>query len=360
MAVLVDKLGDTFSTSEMVVIGCGEDGDVYHKPGKPSTHYVASDAGAEGRGQSVLRWRNAGKVTKAITELARREQCTCILVTFPNEVYMYAAYRASKKLQIPLYTWFHNTYLDNRKGPLKWLAKYLQPRFFRHATVNFTMSDGMLDFFKEKYPQYTFATLEHGFDIPQVSYEPYQTKGEKIKLMYSGNISASCLDATLRLFEIVRETPEYELHIYGKTSAFEEFNIDTEGFILHGFVPWDEFIGSFSKYDVMLLPHGLDGDRTEAEYKTIFPTRTVPLLYSNRPILAHTPKNVFFTDFLRKHDCAEIVDEKDKDAIHAAIRRLVSDDQRRGQLVKNAIKTAGLFDVNSVSKKLKEIIFEQS
>ncbi len=359
-SVIVDNIADSFSKSEMVMLGEAKDHkkDTSQRNGV-QIYYINPNVSLKGRGQKYLRWIKFRKLTQRITEIVEKEKCTKILAIFPDEFYMYAAYSVSKRLNIPFYTWFHNTYLDNRKGPLKWLAKRLQPGFFHHAKTNFVMSDGMLKFYTEKYPDISFKTLVHGFKIPNVVYEPFNSNSVSKHFLFSGGLNESCREATVRLLKTIIKKPDYHVHLSTGTprSVFEHYGIKGANVHYEGFVDFEMFLGRFPKYDIMLLPHGFDGERTEVEYKTIFPTRTIPLLYSNRPILAHSPKNVFLTDFLRKNDCAEIVNDKDEDEIHAAISRLLTDEKLRARLIKNAIKVSKMFDIDEVSKQLRETVF---
>jgi len=177
--------------------------------------------------------------------------------------------------------------------------------------------------------------------------------------MFSGSLNQSCLDASLRLFKLIMANPNYELHVFTKDiNLLDHYNIKGENVTQYGFVPWNEFLSKLPEFDIMLLPHGFEGGQTEAEYRTIFPTRTIPLLYSNRPILAHSPPHAFLTNFLKKHDCAEVVDTKDPQAIQAAIDRLIQNNERSSQLTKNALNTSAFFDIKRTGKKLKEIIFD--
>ena len=56
-------------------------------------------------------------------------------------------------------------------------------------------------------------------------------------------------------------------------------------------------------------PHGFAGPLVPEEYLTIFPTKTIDYLLSQRPILAHMPADSFIAEFYRRHDCALVVDE---------------------------------------------------
>jgi len=313
----------------------------------------------KGRTNKYRRFIAIPHIIGQLKQIAKEEKCTKIFSVFPDEFLMYAAYRLSKQLDLPFYTWFHNTYLDNRQGFWKKIAARWQPLFFDHATINFVMSEGLRDYYKGIYPTVNFEPLEHGFVIPKVTHTLVPKPNGKIKFMFSGSLNASCIDASMRLFRHIIANPNYELHIFtGDPRFLDIYDIKGDNVHLYGFVAWSEFLRMLPQFDIMLLPHGFTGGQSEAEYKTIFPTRTIPLLYSNRPILAHSPPNVFLTEFLRKHDCAEVVDVIDTKTIQKAIDTLIDDDNRRNQLTKNAIKTAAFFDVNRIGKKLKQLIFD--
>ena len=104
----------------------------------------------------------------------------------------------------------------------------------------------------------------------------------------------------------------------------------------------------------MLLPHGIDGLRSEFEYKTIFPTRTIPLLFSGKPILAHSPEGSFLNEFLYKNQCAVIVAEKNKQKLLKACHELIGNKGLRLSLVENAFKASSQFELKEVANKILE------
>jgi len=363
-AIIVDNIARYFNHDEIVLVGEKASNLMEEKDNirRANTYYVNPNIQLFGKGQRYFQWLNFNKLVKNIRHIAEKENCTAVLAIFPNEFYVYAAYRVSQQLNLPFYTWFHNTYVDSREGRFQFLNKRLQTKFFNAARINFVVSDGILNFYKQKYPDVRFQTLVHGFNIPDVEYSPFQSDQPVKRFLFSGGFSESCREATVRLIKTITQNPNYHVHIFTGTplSIFENFGIRGDNVHYEGFVLFKTFVERFVEFDIMLLPHGFDGERTEAEFKTIFPTRTIPILYSNRPILAHTPKNVFLTDFLRQYNCAEIVDEKSGSAIHAAIEKLLNDEEHREKLIKNAIQTASLFDVKKISKQLRRAVFDQS
>jgi len=126
--------------------------------------------------------------------------------------------------------------------------------------------------------------------------------------------------------------------------------------IAHSRVAYDEVTATLQSHDILLLPHGLSGGWSDAEYATIFPTRTISYLLAGRPILAHTRSDCFLTRWLREHDCAEIVDRADERALSDALDRLRDDTPRREQLVRNACAAARQFHAPVVAAKLREIV----
>ena len=358
--MVVNNVASQFTRDELVLVGevAPVVNDGSWPPDYPTIHYVDPNLTLGGRGSSLLRWLRLRSVIRRICAVAQQEEATRLMCIFPNDFYLFAAYKASKRLGLPLYTWFHNTYLDNCSGYRKVPAAWLQPRVFDHARKTFVMSDGMLEFFNRRYPGHEFETLVHGFPLPQADFKPFRPDTGKIKCLFSGSLNASCEDATVRLISTLLRNPACEVHLF-TGNPFEDFTrrgLAGSNLIYNGFVGLDELYRRFEEFDVMLLPHGFDGDRTDAEFKTIFPTRTIPLLVSNRPILAHTPKGVFLTDFLRQHECAAVVDTKDVSEINAALARLVSDEEWRNGLVKNSLACSQMFDVVRVTDRIKQAV----
>jgi glycosyltransferase involved in cell wall biosynthesis len=103
----------------------------------------------------------------------------------------------------------------------------------------------------------------------------------------------------------------------------------------------------------VVLPHGFSGNSSPDEYRTIFPTKTIEYLICGRPILAHTPPDCYLTRFLRKHQCALIVDTPCIAALVEAVEKLRDDHELRSKLVTAATRTAELFHAPRVANRLR-------
>lgn len=324
----------------------------------PRIHYLSPNLSIGGKGKRYLRWLLLNQELNQLSQLIEKEKITAILGVFPDDFYLYLAYRLSQRHQLPFYSWFHNTYVDNYTGLRKYLAKWLQPRFWRLAKENFVISEGMRAYYREEYPEFRFSVLSHGFPLEIPAYKKLPESQGRRKFLFTGSLNQSCADAALRLMKVILEQADYELHAYSGSplAKFTRSGITGPNFFYHGFVSDEEFYAAVSRFDVLLLPHGFQGERSAVEFQTIFPTRTIPLLVSNRPILAHSPPGVYLTKFLRQNDCALVVDQPEKEGLQSAIERLFNEPGLSERLVRNALATAQNFSVRNVAQQLRKSV----
>ena len=76
------------------------------------------------------RWFLIPSLIKKIKLVTNEQRCNSILCVFPDEIYLISALFAAKKLNIPLYPYFHNLYYENKKGISKIIAKFIQKKYF--------------------------------------------------------------------------------------------------------------------------------------------------------------------------------------------------------------------------------------
>ena len=309
------------------------------------------------RPERYIRWLKTSKLIRQVEEIVKSEGVTSILSIFPDEYYAYIAYKVSKRLDLPFYIWYHNSYVENRTGILKVLAKYLQPKFFKLAKKVFVMSDGLNKELSLHNPNVNFETLVHGFELELPQAQDSTSRNGRTKFLYSGSLNDSCLDASIRMIKVILEDKSHEIHVFsGNPKIFIQNGLDGDRVFFHDFLPLQDFVASLHEYDIMMLPHGIDGKRSQLEYKTIFPTRTIPLLFSGKPILAHSPEDSFLTEFLKENDCAVIVCDKDKEKLRTAIEQIKNGDEGIDELVKNAQNTSKLFELQSVIDRMKSLM----
>jgi glycosyltransferase involved in cell wall biosynthesis len=279
-----------------------------------------------------------------------------IILIYPSAEYLLLGLLLSKFYKCNYYSYFHNTYLENRHGIKKKIAEILQNRIFKLSRSIFVISNGLLNHYKSKYTEYyKFQILPHIFTESL----PVEIKSEikpQLKLALIGNINESCREAAERMLKSLAKYENVTFQIFSKIPAkyFNQLGIQNEKLILQFPVDRTIFLELLRDCDIMLLPHGFDGKLPELEYATIFPSKTVEYLISGKPILYHGPRYAFITKFLEENKCALIIDKKDEFEISRAFQLLINDEQLRISLVRNSLKIAEIFQLKNVIKEMKD------
>jgi hypothetical protein len=294
--------------------------------------------------------------------LIKKEDPKIILATFPDAYYLFASWLCAKIYNLKFYAYFHNTYLENRKGFSKWWASQIQYRIFRDSQKIFVMSEGMQQYYQETYPGFIhkFEVLPHSFEkYPEQYSDPVKVHAAPHRLVMIGTFNSSNMEATQRLFSLISKHSEnYQLDLYTPTSKsiFKyKWGIDLDAMHINhkGLVKQEAIDEILSTYDACLLTHGFSGTYTPIEYKTIFPTRMIPLLLSRKPILVHSPANSFLNTFIKKYDCAELVELASEEALLIGLQKITSDQQRIDELINNATLAGKYFYGPDVVEKMR-------
>ena len=311
-AIVVEKLVDAFSSNEVALFGeLGLfDSPIQRDNTKPKFFCCRTRFSLFGRGGrffSGLRWKLHRRIVRRIRQAATSEKCTHIVGVYPDEVYCSAALRAAQELGIGFSTYFHNTFADNQELAGTFRDK-LQDGIFRTAKTIFTMSQGMNDYFLDRYgPVYgndKMVVLPHSYgEEPELkTNEP--ERGTKKRIVIFGNFNESNLDATTRLAKAVADLPDFELHIFTDVPRWllSKRGLPVDSMVVNpgmGNLSFQSLIDKLREYDIVGLTHGFTGGYGPVEYQTIFPTRTIPILLSGRPILVHAPSESFVSTFFQ-------------------------------------------------------------
>lgn len=356
-AFITHQLAKLVDSSQMVIAGGSDklfqsarefDGVTYH--------YFFTELNWRGHGArffSVFRWLLFPLFLINLSRLASKEKPKVILVTFPDGYYLLASWMVSRMLKLNLIPYFHNTYVENRNGLSKWFAQKIQHFVFKDSKLILLISEGLSGYYQMKYPMFAkkFHVLPHTFDRYPVRTNVLLT-GKQVppyKLVMIGTFNQSNMEATRRLFKLISQyRSKYVVDIYTSTSKqilkFKyDLDLDELGIRHMGFVDQNQVNDLFPNYDGCLLTHGFTGEYTEIEYQTIFPTRTIPLLLSGKPLLVHSPETSFLNAFIKKYDCAELVQDKTDQALLIALEKITTDQFRIQQILENAKKACDYF-----------------
>lgn len=362
-SVIVENLAKNFSADELIILGSRQpfqNLEVDRPKSGPAFRYFLSELYLFGRGYRYFVWFRKWRFQPLVNEIKniiKKEKIDHVIGVYPNPFYCQAACRAAKALNIPFSAYFHNTYIENveitdPEAPAR------QKEIFDYASNIFVMSKGMQRYYEANYTEDKFIPLVHTFNqfpsaasmtgVPGTAKKTY-------KLVAIGNFNESNMDATIRLANAIKDNPKYSLHLYTHVPNLLLRKRGLDPALIHheGFVTPEEVHDVLQDYDICVLTHGFVGGYGEVEYQTIFPTRTIPFLLSDKPILAHSPDGSFLNDFLTENDCAELVNQADPQAIVAGLDRIADDLDYQKQLVDAAQKTAHQFHGPVVVEQLK-------
>lgn len=369
-SIIVENLAKNFSKEEMVVLGSRQfrqEPIPTRSASGPVFHYFFSEMYFMGRGYRFFGWFRKWRfqpLVKKIKSLIASEKIEYVIGVYPNPDYCHAACLAAREMNIPFSSYFHNTYTENIAitDPN---AGAIQNEIFENSEQVFVMSKGMQKFYQEKYRSNKFVPLVHTF------YQYPQTKATKsipgsdkkhYKLVAIGNFNESNIDATQRFIKAIKDHPKYSLSVYTHVPKLllRQRGIDVDAIDHKGFISPDDIHEALQDYDICVLTHGFTGGYGEVEYKTIFPTRTIPFLLSGKPILAHSPPGSFLNDFIEENQCAELIDQASEAAILEGLERICNSTAYQEQLIEASKKTAKQFYGPQVVQQLQETLSQSS
>lgn len=359
-AILMGNLVRQFTRDEMTVVGALDSGapPVRWDASLPRLNYAIRWS-ARWRGERWLRRASVPWVLVYSLWVMLRRRCEAVLVVYPDALYLLVGYLLARLTRKPLYGYFHNTYLEQHDDSP--LAHWLQPRVFEYARHIFVMSEGMQRLYRKNYPDLECSPLVHTFSDPLPPDEPPPPLHAPLRLCLSGTINPASEDAAGRSAQLVHDLDNVQMSLYTGTPpvTVEQVGFSGPKFTV-GRVSRDVLLDKIREADVLLLPHGFTSKWAQEEIQTIFPTKTIEYLISGRPILAHMPADCFLAEFLRRHECALIVDEPTVDALKAGLQRLVDDADLRARLVHNALRASRQFQPEAVARHLRDVVQRQT
>jgi hypothetical protein len=365
-AYVIEELVKNFSPSDAIVIG-GKDFFFFKKYKRAATsvsfYYLNTQLSIKGRGERFfdpIRWLLLPySIIKSIY-LVKKEKCNYILAVFPDAYFLLLAWCVSKIVGLPMSSYFHNTYLENRTGWNRTVATWIQKKIFQRSDYIFVMSEGMQKYYQNNYTDsHKFTPLVHTFNVyPEVSTWKFEEQKKHWNLAFIGNFNQSNMDATIRVVDALKEDKRFTLNFYTPVPKLllSMRGIDTEGLNYIGYIRDEDFYNRLQENDLLVLTHGFEGGYSDFEYKTIFPTRSIPFLLSKRPIVIHAPSDSFLSQLFIQHQAAEVISEKGKEFIVKGIEKIIQSKEHTFALLANADAMSKLFYGPEVVANLKKLI----
>ena len=280
------------------------------------------------------------------------------MCVFPDEFHLIAATLAAKKLSIPIYPYFHNLYYENKQGFSAIIAKLVQKKLFAQAPWVYLISDGLLKELSPLYPNIDFRVLTHATIIDEIRTNHDKSVKQKIQVTFLGHINNSNIDAMSFLLNTLEQREDVIINLITSTSkhVLKKEKLLKNNVIIQSNFSDVEVIQKLRISNLLLLPHGFTGALSDAEYRSIFPTKTIQYLLSGSPILALLPHNCYLQDFLSKNQCAFSITNKNEQEIFSILNHIKNNSNEIERVTNNARKTVQIFSENKVLGKLKNQI----
>ena len=166
------------------------------------------------------------------------------------------------------------------------------------------------------------------------------------RIVYTGSIYHAQADAFRNLLlALERLGGRYRLHVYTAQSeqALAEHGVEGRHVARHAHVTLEEARLAQERADVLFLPLAFRSSIQEV-VRSSAPAKMGEYLASARPVLVHAPEDSFVSTFFTEHRCGAVVVRLEPDALVTALRAL-EDEGARGDLVGNALRVSGEFDV---------------
>jgi hypothetical protein len=267
-----------------------------------------------------------------------KEKPDVIVSVFPDAYFCWIALICSWLTRRPYFTYFHNTYKENRTGFDLWIANKIQRIFFNHSKLIFVMSDGLKRFYEKTYPSILkFRTLPHTFLHWTETGAKITDKGI-VNLAFTGNFNDSNMESTIRMVNALKILPGIKMNFYTPVpkALLRLRGLDVESINYVGYLPEDDYRKALMENDIMVLTHGFTGGYSAIEYETIFPTRTIELMLTGKPLLAHAPQMSFLAEYLLDKGCAIVVTDPQEETLRRELVALIKDKSLQMKKVEKA------------------------
>lgn len=291
------------------------------------------------------------RAARKVAKLAERMGAGAIVAVYPQLMMLDAAVEASKMTGLPLLLYIHDTISEGlAHSPLGSYAPQVQQRAFEQAGRILVVSEGLQDLYRSKYGLETHV-VEHPYTEP-IPEEPPAREVER-SMLFAGAIYEINRSSLQQVVNAAKQIEGLKIRLTSPAARtmLREMDWDDDR-IVSGFLPTrSDYLDMLSSQAVHLLTL----DRPDEcsmhpdELKTIFPTKGIDYLSSGRPIFVLCPEDYFMSRFYRENECGVVLNERDPDAIEAALRDLLDGGDERLEMRRNGLRAARRFRLERIA-----------
>lgn len=310
-------------------------------------------------------WKASNWYSDRLKEWLDNESPTCIFLAPGYAKFIYdIALKISKDRKIPIVWYICDDYYFVKK-PETFIGRYqlkaLQKKI-RKTMQKTNMIISISEEIKKKYSDEFSVSAEVIMTGASLNgFNAVSGKSEIKGFSYFGNIGINrerpLSDIGRVLDEINNESNRnYCLNIYTNTdngiigSAFKNIN----SIKMHDFLVGDAFVEEFLNADCLVHVEDFSQESIDI-VKGSISTKIADSLSSGIPLLAYGPEDIASIEHLKRNECAFLANSKE--TLKMVVCELLEDENKRNQIVENALATAKRYHCTEVnSSRLKSII----
>jgi glycosyltransferase involved in cell wall biosynthesis len=287
-----------------------------------------------------------------------------VLGAFPYDIYLVAAFLATRELHLPFYAYMHDLWLENMAegtASARFAGKW-EPVILRESTRVLCMTEAMQKHYEKKYGIQT-DLLPHSIseqDYPQAPAGIRPSRMSKPTVLFVGSVSSQMnLDALKVLASASELLPQgYELLYCTSTDLATLKRLGIHSSRLQAiYVSRAEVQRLQSEAHVLVAPLSHKNCSIN-EVRTVFSTKLLEYLVAGRPIVVFAPEGSYHAESARKNGWGYVVSEDSPAALAAALEKVITDENLAAELVRGALQEAQSRNATRHAERLREWVLE--
>jgi len=287
----------------------------------------------------------------------RQHRLKSVVASFPNSTFLVAGFLISLLARVPFFPYFHNLYVETRQGMIsRAMALVIQKVIFWKAKRVLSMSKGMSEYLAKSY-HIDSTSLLHPIVQPVPLFSAVRKSTKPYRIAFTGNINNTVVDVIRRVIDAIGEDPDYRIVLHTPVPIDRAKSLIgkwTDIIEIKDVPNQEDLVTSLRSCDVLILALA-DQHNTilNDDFRTQFPTRTLEMLISERPILVIAPEDYYIARFFRGNGAGKVLSNMSTESIRKAIVNLCTNERERNVCVKNALRIAQEYRIENVTRVLR-------
>lgn len=299
-------------------------------------------------------------IANVVIEACKKRRIKQIFAPLYSAEFGIAAYRAHRKMGIPLYLFESDSWpmMTKNMGLGYWMVRQYHQAILKSARRVWLTSPAMVSNHQHRYNisgRFLFHYLEEKI-FESSTANPFCNQDGCIQIVYTGAVNEMHADS----FQFIANEINRGIVIQGRQVKLKIFSsCDVKKYlgshVTHeGFVPYDQIPKILSSADLLLVCVSFLEDRRVRELvSTSLFTKTVDYLAVRRPVIIFGPRHSAQVDYFGH--VTEVVDQRNRKSLERAFHRLVTDKSYTDALVEKGFT----FALENHSSEVKEREFLQ-